>query len=195
MNGKVRELDTEGFTIEVMQSFGNCPKYIQARQFQLTDFNLTSPKPIHSFSNLSEGEKRMISQADTLFIATAYQNPQEGKASGVDVSHRGGKLGFVDIKGDNTLIIPDFAGNCHFNTFGNLELNPRAGLLFIDFAQGDLVYLTGTAEVIWQGDEIKNYQGAERLLYFYVTKGIRVEGSLPISWANPDFSRFLDFKS
>jgi uncharacterized protein len=53
---------------------------------------------------------------------TAYQAESAGAASGIDVSHRGGKPGFVRIDGDRTLTIPDFAGNYHFNTFGNLEL-------------------------------------------------------------------------
>jgi hypothetical protein len=82
------------------------------------------------------------------FNATAYQNTSAGIASGVDVSHRGGKPGFVRLDDDCTLIVPDFSGNCQFNTFGNLELNPRAGMLFVDFDRGNLLYLTGTAEVI-----------------------------------------------
>lgn len=193
MNGVVTKLNPEGFTIQVRQSFGNCPKYIQARQFELKDFDVTNPKPIYSFSELSDKEKAIIVNSDTFFIATAYQNPSAGKASGVDVSHRGGKTGFVQINDDKTLTIPDFAGNCHFNTFGNIELNPRAGLLFVDFDKGDLLYLTGSAEVIWQGDEIKQYEGAERLLRFSLNHGYRVEGSLPLSWTNPQFSPFLNF--
>lgn len=193
MNGVVTKLNPEGFTIQVRQSFGNCPKYIQAREFELKDFDVTNPKPIYSFSELSDKEKAIIVNSDTFFIATAYQNQSAGKASGVDVSHRGGKTGFVQINDDKTLTIPDFAGNCHFNTFGNIELNPRAGLLFVDFDKGDLLYLTGSAEVIWQGDEIKQYEGAERLLRFSLNHGHRIEGSLPLSWTNPQFSPFLNF--
>ncbi|MGK7932378.1 MAG: pyridoxamine 5'-phosphate oxidase family protein [Microcystaceae cyanobacterium] len=185
MNGVVREFNDQGFSIEVMQSFGNCPKYIQARQFELTDFEATTEKPIDSFSELSNREKEIITSSDTFFIASAYQNSSEGKASGVDVSHRGGKKGFIRIDGGKTLTIPDFAGNCHFNTFGNLELNPCAGLLFVDFEQGDLLYLTGKTEIIWQGEEIKAYEGAERLLRFNLEQGYRVKGSLPLSWSNP----------
>jgi predicted pyridoxine 5'-phosphate oxidase superfamily flavin-nucleotide-binding protein len=133
----------------------------------------------------------MIREADTFFIATAYQDESAGVAGGVDVSHRGGKAGFVRVDEDCSLTIPDFSGNCHFNTFGNLELNPRAGLLFVDFSQGNLLYLTGTAKVIWEGAEISRYRGAERLLRFYVEQGYRVEGSLPLRWSNPEFSPFL----
>jgi predicted pyridoxine 5'-phosphate oxidase superfamily flavin-nucleotide-binding protein len=113
-------------------------------------------------------------------------------ASGVDVSHRGGKPGFVRIDDATTLTIPDFSGNNHFNTFGNLEMNPQAGLLFPDFQRGDLLHLTGTATVIWEGEEIRRFAGAERLLRFHLRQGFRVAGSLPIRWSEPEYSPFLE---
>ena len=192
LNGRVSEQQADSFTVCVGQSFGNCPKYIQARSLDLTDFDPSTPKPVHDVTTLSEPERTMIAAADTFFIATAYQNESAGVASGVDVSHRGGKPGFVKVDDDGTLTVPDFAGNCHFNTFGNIELNPKAGLLFMDFEQGDLLYLTGTAEVIWEGAEITIYDGAERLLCFHPEAGYRVEGSLPQGWSTPKFSPFLE---
>ena len=67
---------------------------------------------------------------------------------GLDISHRGGRPGFVAVRGD-TLVVPDFRGNRFFNTLGNLLGDPRAGLLFIDFATGDLLQLQGTATIDW----------------------------------------------
>lgn len=191
MNGTVAAIRPDGFDVQVGQSFGNCPQYIQARMFELKDYDVTAPKPIHSVETLGEVERLMIAIADTFFIATAYQAESAGAASGVDVSHRGGKPGFVRVDDQRTLTIPDFSGNNHFNTFGNLELNPRAGLLFIDFDRGNLLYLTGTAKVIWEGAENSTYPGAERLLRFQLEKGYRVEDSLPLHWSEPEFSPFL----
>lgn len=191
VNGVVSAIAPDGFEVQVSQTFGNCPKYIQARQFDLATFDPTVVKPSHTLTTLGEAERQAIASADTFFIATAYLDDAAGAAKGVDVSHRGGNPGFVCIDG-NTLTVPDFAGNCHFNTFGNIEVNPRAGLLFIDFEQGNLLYLTGAAEVIWDGDpEIAAYPGAERLFKFHLTQGIRVEGSLPLTWSTPEYSRFL----
>lgn len=191
INGVVSAMTSDGFEVQVGQTFGNCPKYIQARQFDLQSFDPTEAKPIHPVTNLGEAERAMIAAADTFFIATAYLEESAGAAKGVDVSHRGGKVGFVRIDGD-TLTVPDFAGNCHFNTFGNIEVNPRAGLLFIDFETRNLLYLTGRAEVIWDGDpEITRYEGAERLFTFHAEGGKRVEGSLPLRWSAPEFSPFL----
>lgn len=191
LNGVVTAVDADGFTVQVAQSFGNCPQYIQARQSTLGAFDPTTSKPIVSISALGDTDRAMIAAADTFFIATAYQDESAGAAGGVDVSHRGGKPGFIRLEGD-TLTVPDFSGNCMFNTFGNLELNPRAGLLFMDFDRGTVLYLTGTAEVIWEGDEISTYPGAERLFRFQLNLGYRVENSLPLSWSEPEFSPFLD---
>jgi uncharacterized protein len=191
MNGTVAAIRPDGFDVQVGQSFGNCPQYIQARMFELEDYDVTVPKPVYPVETLGEAERSMIAIADTFFITTAYQAESAGAASGVDVSHRGGKPGFVRIDDEKTLTIPDFSGNHQFNTFGNLELNPHAGLLFIDFNQGNLLYLTGTANVIWEGTEISTYPGAERLLRFQLKKGYRVEGSLPLRWSEPEFSPFL----
>jgi uncharacterized protein len=192
LNGTVVAIDTEGFDVRVRQSFGNCPQYIQARMFELREDIPVNSKDIREITALEALENRIINASDTFFIATAHQDPAAGSASGVDVSHRGGKPGFVRIDGDRSLTIPDFSGNLHFNTFGNLELNPRAGLLFIDFDCGDLLYLTGTAEVIWDGAEISTYTGAERLLRFSLERGYLLEGSLPLRWTEPEFSPFLD---
>jgi hypothetical protein len=56
----------------------------------------------------------------------------------VDVSHRGGNAGFVRIGNDGVLTIPDFDGNLFFSTLGNIFVNGKAGLLFVDFATGDI---------------------------------------------------------
>lgn len=191
INGVVSALTPDGFDVKVGQTFGNCPKYIQARQFDLQAFDPTATKATQTLTQLGDAEREAIAAADTFFIATAYLDDAAGVAKGVDVSHRGGQPGFVRVEG-NTLTVPDFTGNGHFNTFGNIDVNPRAGLLFINFENGNLLYLTGRAEVIWEGNpEIARYAGAERLLKFQVDKGLRLDGSLPLSWSSAEMSPFL----
>jgi uncharacterized protein len=192
LNGTIAKVSADSFEVRVGQSFGNCPQYIQAREFQVREDDGGFPKPVYRLETFGETERKMLSVADTFFIATAYQDRTAGNARGVDVSHRGGNSGFVRIDNDRTLTIPDFSGNFHFNTFGNLQLNPRAGLIFLDFDRGDLLYLTGNARVIWEGEEIREYIGAERLLRFDLETGYRTEGSLPLSSSEPEFSPFLE---
>jgi hypothetical protein len=99
-----------------------------------------------------------------------------------------------DATGDDAsvLVLPDFTGNFLFNTLGNLALHPRAGLLFIDFASGDLVQVTGRAEVVWDGEELAGFEGAQRLVRITVEEGRRHVAALPFDWSEPDFARQLD---
>ncbi|MGD1944644.1 MAG: pyridoxamine 5'-phosphate oxidase family protein [Leptolyngbyaceae cyanobacterium] len=192
LNGVIRRVDETGFEVQVGQAFGNCPQYIQARQFNWQSFNPADPKPVQTLTQFGDDERAAIAKADTFFITTAYLEPEAGAAKGVDVSHRGGKPGFVRVDDAQTLTIPDFSGNFHFNTLGNLAVNPRAGLLLIVFETGDLLNLSGSSTVIWDdAPEVVAYDGAERLLRFHLSHGIRVAGSLPLSWSAPEFSPFL----
>ena len=193
MNGIVDQVTDEGFSVRVRQSFGNCPKYIQARKPEYAGGAAKAPA-VHSSERLDASAQRMIRRADTFFIATAYPGLRgdDAPAHGVDVSHRGGKPGFVRVDDDRTLTIPDFVGNFLFNTLGNIAVNPKAGLLFVDFDSGDLLYLACDAEIIWDGSEIEGFKGAERLLRFHVRELKRVDVALPLRWGEAQLSPFLE---
>ena len=179
VNGHVVAADAQGFSVEVDQSVGNCPQYIQGREFQWVreagDLMPRATEPLH---RLDADALALIKRSDTLFIATqappADADPDVQTGRGADVSHRGGRPGFVKIEDERTLLVPDFTGNFFFMTLGNLQLNPRAGVLFVDFDTGDLLTLTGTAEVVWGGDELKAFDGAERAWRFRVQAGWRL---------------------
>lgn len=192
MNGVVKNPSASGFEVELSQSFGNCPKYIQAREPVFVDVPATKPV-VHESAGLDAAAHRMVSQADTFFIATAYAGEREatGAAGGVDVSHRGGKPGFVRVDDDGTLTVPDFLGNFFFNTLGNLTVNPRAGLLFIDFESGDLLYVAVTAAIVWDGPELQAFEGAQRLLKLKVVSSRRVQAALPLRWGAAELSPVL----
>jgi len=193
----VEALDAAGFSVAVQQSFGNCPRYIQAREPEFVAPRAADAAPAQWLDRLDLAAHRLIGSADTLFIATAY--PDEAAAGdgadasshGVDVSHRGGRPGFVRIDGDDTLILPDFNGNRFFNTLGNLAVHPRAGLLFVDFDSGDLLHVAATAEIVWNGPEVDAFEGAERLVRFHVTHALRRPGALPLRWGDAQLSPHL----
>src|SRR3546814_17555102 len=69
-----------------------------------------------------------------------------------------------------------------FATLGNILLNGKAGLLFADFETGDLLQMTGRAEVILDSPEIAAFQGAERLWTFRAHKIVRRPGALALRW-------------
>lgn len=185
VNGHVVALDADGFSIEVEQSVGNCPQYIQGREFTwVRDADDLRPRGTEALTALDADARALIQRSDTLFIATHAP----ASAGGADVSHRGGRPGFVKIEDDRSFLVPDFTGNFFFMTLGNLQLNPRAGVLFIDFDTGDLLTLTGTAEVVWDGDELKAFDGAERGWRFRMDGGWRLREALPLRWAFRDLS-------
>lgn len=106
-------------------------------------------------------------------------------ARGADVSHRGGRPGFVRVDDEHTLTSPEFVGNFFFNTVGNLLRHPRAGLLFIDFDSGDMLHLAVEAEIIWDGPRVQAFAGAERLLRFHIREVVRNVAALPLRWTPP----------
>ncbi|WP_166222054.1 pyridoxamine 5'-phosphate oxidase family protein [Pseudomonas atagonensis] len=178
LNGHVGGLNGRGFVVSVDQAFGNCPQYIQLRQFQRVPLSDAQTRPAQQSDALDDAARRLIEGADTFFVASYVD--VDGQRS-VDVSHRGGQAGFVRVEG-NRLTIPDFAGNLHFNTLGNLLLNPKAGLLFIDFSTGDLLQLSGRTEILLDDPQIEAFQGAERLWRFEVEKMVRRPAALALRW-------------
>ena len=182
-NGTIAARDAAGFMLAVRQSFGNCAKYIQRRAVEPAQHATGS---IETLAALDAPARSLIAQADTLFVASRSR-PGIGAGGGLDMSHRGGRPGFVRLDGD-TLVIPDFAGNRYFNTLGNLLGEPRAALLFVDFATGDLLQLQGRAAIEWDAQSSDLVAGAERQWRFAVVRGWRRRAALPLRWSFIDYS-------
>jgi uncharacterized protein len=184
MNGRVREVDRAGFAVDVVQSFGNCPKYIHVRQHSLA----TRDRPVTRLAEgafLGAAARSLIDGSDTFFIATTSGADAGDRTQGIDVSHRGGDPGFVSVQtsgGGSRLLVPDYIGNGFFNTLGNLALDARAGLLFVDFAQGHLLQLAARAEVIWHDAETSAATGAARTLVLKITGGHWLHDALDLRW-------------
>ena len=165
LNGIVHRTSAARFAVSVEQSFGNCPRYIQSREFSFVrDPSEPHAGAVDTSTELDEPARAMIRTADTFFVAS-YADREDGHRQ-VDVSHRGGTPGFVRVTDDGRLTIPDFAGNLFFMTMGNILLNGKAGLVFVDFTNGDLLQMTGDAEVVLDSPEIAAFQNAERLWTF-----------------------------
>lgn len=180
-NGVLRAPSGRALGLDVEQSFGNCPQYIQLRDFSFVrepDQPFTGE--VEESAGLDEAAHDMIKTADTFFVAS-YAEREDRRQ--VDVSHRGGRAGFVRVADDGTLTIPDFAGNLFFNTLGNILVNGKAGLVLVDFETGDMLQMTGDAEVILDSPEIAAFQGAERLWSFRARRVVRRRGALPLRWA------------
>ncbi|WP_156727585.1 pyridoxamine 5'-phosphate oxidase family protein [Streptomyces apocyni] len=186
MNGIARRRP-HGWDVDLDQVYANCPKYIQKREYAIEPTESIEPTqpaaPQHS-AELTADQQRFITQTDTFFVATA---DRDGNA---DASHRGGNPGFVELLSPTRLRWPDYVGNAMFNTLGNIEVNPRAGLLLPDWTTGTTLQLTGTAAIDWDADHAAAVPGAERFVEFAVDHVVEIPHASPLRWAAPEYSRF-----
>jgi len=89
----------------------------------------------------TDEDRAFIARAAMVFVATA---DAEGRP---DCSYKGGLPGFVRVLDGRTLAIPDYDGNGMYRTWGNILVNPRVALLFLDFQDQKRMRVNGTAEV------------------------------------------------
>ena len=182
INGRIINQNNEHLQISVEESYPNCSKYIQRRQ-------LVQMKTSNSIARKRQGEQlepeqqMLITSADTFFVASAYPS------RGVDTSHRGGNPGFVRVLDDKTLRIPDYVGNSMFNTLGNFVVNPRAGLVFLDFQNHLILQLTGEAEILWELDDpTLETGGTKRYWNFTVKQCLETQLTQSFHWEFIDYS-------
>jgi NAD(P)H-flavin reductase len=78
----------------------------------------------------------------------------------MSTNHRGGPPGFVRVvsntSSDTSLIYPEYSGNRLYQTLGNLKISPLAGLVFPNLETGDVLYVTGSTEILI-GDNARKY--------------------------------------
>ena len=180
VNGRIENcVIGESFSIRVQQSFGNCPKYIQARNERPRLYSKLVPE-CRMVPHLGDYEVNLIAEADTFFIASrSAQLDQMESSQGLDVSHRGGRPGFVRVVSRNELCFPDFSGNLLFNTLGNLEADARAGLLFIDFRSGGMLHIIGRTRICWDVPETARFAGIERFIFLDIQCVVNRDHALP----------------
>ncbi|MYM64441.1 flavin-nucleotide-binding protein [Pseudomaricurvus sp. HS19] len=172
-NGVVTEHIAGRLTVGCQQSFGNCPKYITRRQ--------RLPNPAYgafaqqAFHHPDADTLAFVQQADTLFIASGFDDGQRLYNRGLDLSHRGGVPGFIKVDEQNRLLFEDYPGNGFFCTLGNLLQNPQAGLLLMDFTRGHLLQLQVHTEIIATAS-------APRLLRCAITCGRWLLNASPWLW-------------
>ncbi|MFT5705957.1 MAG: putative pyridoxine 5'-phosphate oxidase superfamily flavin-nucleotide-binding protein [Oceanospirillaceae bacterium] len=184
-NGTLSEVNSDSMLFRVTQSFGNCPQYILPRNWHIRPQQ--QPLKVEHHHQLTNDMQQWIANADTLFIGSGYsQSSIDEGFSAMDASHRGGKAGFVKIVNDKELVLPDYRGNNFFNTIGNIMLNPKIGLLFVDFTTGSLLQITAQAQVDWNSPspepKAKPAQAVMRLIHIKIDKIILLKNAKPLSW-------------
>ncbi|BDA45400.1 probable flavohemoprotein at C-terminar half [Coccomyxa sp. Obi] len=189
LNCIVESVQPGSCSLKVLQSFGNCPKYIQVRHIVIDEKQLATlgeeERPVAQGTTVLGPEQRaFIARSDTFFMATGFFGDTDGAKgeTGCDCNHRGGVPGFVQVTGDGTLRCPDYVGNNMFTSWGNVVVDPHVGIQFIDFDNGDSLQLTGHAQILWDD---RSLPGAQRTLEFVTSRWVHVKGGLPIRTEGP----------
>ena len=127
----------------IQQSLGNCPKYINRKDIKPAP---VKGKVISESAKLPAEAISVIMGSDLFFVSTTQANKD------MDTNHRGGPAGFVratkDEIGASVIVWPEYSGNRLYQTLGNLEVTPLAGLVFPDFDTGDVLYVTGRTDTL-----------------------------------------------
>ena len=92
--------------------------------------------------SLRESHIAFIKEAPFMVMATSDSS---GKC---DASPKGGLPGFVKVLDENTLLLPDVAGNKLFQSYQNIQTNPHIGLIFFIPGLNETLRVNGSAKVI-----------------------------------------------
>ena len=209
VNAKIVNVVEEGehtsAVLRVEQSFGNCPKYIQARGMKVLSGEEIERRwgkfAVEEGTRLEGYAREVVEKTDTFFVATVsrgeleaqeeqkeepydeyatWKVPKKANSEGVDVSHRGGSPGFVKVNDAGTEFVwPDFVGNGMFNTLGNIQTNPNVSVMMIDFAKGAILQMKGQAKVNLQDIEAL---GASRSVTVKILSYKLTFGALPLEF-------------
>ncbi len=173
LNGRLTAVGPAGLEIEAAEVYGNCPAYIHDRTLRLVAGGSPASAQAGVGVEFTAAQRALIERSDTFFLGTIH--PERG----ADASHKGGQPGFVRVE-PTELWWPDFAGNNMFNSLGNLAVDDAAALLFLDFAEGRALHVSGHARLEWitpgsSGDD----DGTGRRVCFRVDR--IVQHALPVS--------------
>ncbi|MGA5544987.1 pyridoxamine 5'-phosphate oxidase family protein [Mycobacterium sp. NPDC051198] len=168
-----------GLRIHPDQVYSNCPKYISRRDVAEVRSSTGLPD-VRRGQALTAQQQAVIARTDAFFIGSA------DAAGNADASHRGGNPGFLQVLSPRRLRWPDYRGNSMFMTLGNIDANPRCGILVIDWFSGSTLQLTGTAEINW--DEADPDAGAQCAVDFTIDEVVELTLVSPLRWSSAELS-------
>ncbi len=103
-------------------------------------------------------DKAFIASRPFFFLSTA---DAEGWP---DCSYKGGLPGFVRVIAEDTLAFPSYDGNGMFRSLGNLRVNPKVGMLFIDFETPKRLRVNGLASLDDHDPLLGEFAGADLIV-------------------------------
>jgi len=106
----------------------------------------------------SDDDRAFIERVPMFFLATA------GADGWPDCSYKGGQPGFVRVVDDSTLAFPSYDGNGMFRSLGNVLVNPKVGMLFVDFERPNRMRINGIASLHDDDELLSSFEGAQLIV-------------------------------
>jgi predicted pyridoxine 5'-phosphate oxidase superfamily flavin-nucleotide-binding protein len=103
----------------------------------------------------TDDDRRFVARCSMFFLATADRDGWP------DCSYKGGEPGFVRVLDDHILAFPSYDGNGMFRSLGNVLVNPKVGMLFIDFEHPNRMRVNGTASLHDDAELLAGFEGAQ----------------------------------
>jgi PPOX class probable FMN-dependent enzyme len=100
---------------------------------------------------ITASHARIIAAAPFVVVATIGDG-------GLDQSPRGDAPGFVVVRDERTVVIPDRRGNHRLDTLRNVVADPRVGLIFLVPGLGEELRVRGTAIVSTDPEELARHE-------------------------------------
>ena len=155
----------------IEHAYGNCPARIpklypiKLIENDLNEVNQLYPLWEHSIFQLRKSNKielelvEFIESQSFFFIATANNDGHcDASFRGTQGDHGSGKkLPVAKVFNDGkTLIFPDYSGNALYNSLGNILLNPKISMVFVDFTRIGILKVTGQVFIEEVNTDVKN---------------------------------------
>jgi predicted pyridoxine 5'-phosphate oxidase superfamily flavin-nucleotide-binding protein len=176
--GVISRVGDSFFDIAVLQTVGNCPQYIFSRDAVFAPplrSAASSDSRVVMSRELNDEAVKLISSCDFFFLGTV-----QADRKAAEVNHRGGKAGFVKVLSRTQLVFPDFTGNFHFSSLGNIESTGLCSAIFIDVNTSETLLITCKASIDWDSELVSAFAGAERLVKMEVIEVARPLMPLPL---------------
>ena len=91
---------------------------------------------------VGEDERSFLEERDSFYMASV------GETGWPYIQHRGGPKGFVRTLDDRTLAFADLAGNKQYISVGNVAVDDRVALIFVDYPQRARLKVLAHAEIV-----------------------------------------------
>ncbi|MDK1475026.1 pyridoxamine 5'-phosphate oxidase family protein [Streptomyces sp. 549] len=93
--------------------------------------------------HLNARMREFVERQEMFFLATADGDGE------CDSSFRAGPPGFLQVLDEYTLAYPEYRGNGVHASLGNIQENPRLGILMVDFVRARIgLHVNGRAEIV-----------------------------------------------